>query len=219
MNQRHPMRTLLRTAAVLAAIALIGVCFAFARVSALSVRLMLLTLSAVPAAISGFLVYVAITASRLKKGGRNFFLYDRKQRRSITPDQLTPERISQRLLAYMALFRKHDRLYIPSLFDANGGAPEFFKPLFCYQLLGMLSSGADNDALCAFLEGGKELADVFTDYLTRAGEDELCREVQSYIARFDGKDAMGFGEYLKNKGDYLAERMLVYTRLHIHDFD
>ena len=145
--------------------------------------------------------------------------HDRKQRKNISPEELTAERISECLLRYMILFRQGKQLYLSALFDESGGAPEVFKPLFCYQLLGMLSSNAEDAQLRAFLSCGKELADAFSTYLGQAGEIALGRDLQTHIAAFDGTDIAPFRNYLQEKSDYLAERMLTYTKEHIHDFD
>ncbi len=218
MEQNRTARFFVRLAAILLALALLSVCFAIVKVQSIIGKILLFVAAALAVLLSAFLILLVILAKRAQKHRHNFFLYDRKMRGNMPTEELTVEHISNRLMSYMGLFRHHKQLYISTLFDESGGAPESFKPLFCYQLLGMLSVGAE-DQLCAFLEGGKELADIFSNYLTQAGEDELSRDVQSFIASYDGKTAASFGTYLRLKSDYLAERMLSYTKEHIHDFD
>ena len=60
------------------------------------------------------------------------------------------------------LFRQGKELYLSSLFDENGGAPEVFKPLFCYQTLGMMSVCEEDFRWKNFVSGGKEMADAFS---------------------------------------------------------
>ena len=219
MDRRDVERKMIRMAVVLIAIATLAACFAFVRIPMSLVRVIVLCLAAFPLVIALFLIYIVILGHAAGRQKRNFFLYDRRHRKNISPEDLTAERVSDCLMRYMALFRQGKQLYLSTLFDENGGAPEAFKPLFCYQLLGMLSGSAEDAQLCAFLACGKELADAFSTYLTLAGESAMGRDLQAYIAEFDGENVTPFRNYLHEKSDYLAERMLAYTKEHIHDFD
>lgn len=219
MDRRDVERKIIRIAVVLIAIAILSACFALVKIPQSFVRVIVLGLAAFPLAIALFLIYIVILGHAAGRQKRNFFLYDRNRGENIPTEELTVERISDCLVRYMALFRQGKQLYLSALFDASGGAPEVFKPLFCYQLLGMLSGNAEDAQLRAFLGCGKELADAFSTYLTAAGENALGRDLQAYIAAFDGNDVTPFRNYLREKGDYLAERMLSYTKEHIHDFD
>lgn len=219
MDRRDVERKMIRMAVVLIAISIVAACFALVKIPESFVRIIVLGLAAFPLAIALFLIYIVILGHAAGHQKRNFFLYDQQRRGNIPTEELTVERISNCLLRYMALFRQGKQLYLSALFDEAGGAPEVFKPLFCYQLLGMLSGNAEDAQLRAFLGCGKELADAFSTYLTVAGETALGRDLQAYIAAFDGNDVTPFRNYLREKGDYLAERMLSYTKEHIHDFD
>ena len=219
MNRKDVERRIIRIAVVLLAVAVVIACFAIVRLPFSLARLLLMSLAAIPFAISLFLVYIVVLGHLAGLQKRNFFLYDRKHHKNISPDDLTVERVSECLLRYMVLFRQGKQLYLSALFDESGGAPEVFKPLFCYQLLTMLSGNAEDAQLRAFLSCGKELADAFSTYLGQAGELTLGRELQNHIASFDGTDVAPFRNYLHEKSDYLAGRMLSYTKEHIHDFD
>lgn len=219
MDRKDIERKIIRMAVVLIAIATLAACFALVKIPMSLVRVIVLCLSAFPLAVALFLIYIVILGHTAGRRKRNFFLYDRRRGENISPEDLTVERVSDCLVRYMALFRHGKNLYLASLFDENGGAPEAFKPLFCYQLLGMLSGSAEDAQLCAFLACGKELADAFSTYLTLAGEAAIGRDLQAYIAEFDGENVTPFRNYLRDKSDYLAERMLAYTKEHIHDFD
>ena len=60
---------------------------------------------------------------------------------------------------------------------------------------------------------------VKSTYLAEAEEEELSREIQRHIAQYDGKNVSEFRTYLSQKSEYLAERMLAYTKKHIREFD
>lgn len=219
MDKNRVERNMLRLAVILAAVALILVCFALIQEVGLFWRVVLLVCAAIVLAPAGFLIYLLILGRRVMKGEHNFFLYDTKKRANIPIEELTSDIVSGRVVRYMALFQTRKRLYLSSLFDEEGGAPEIFKPLFCYQLLGMLSVTEGDEQLGAFLSCGKELADAFSTYLAEAEEEELSREIQRHIAQYDGKNVSEFRTYLSQKSEYLAERMLAYTKKHIREFD
>ena len=219
MERSHTERIIIRIVFALTALSVICTCFALVKLPLGIGRILLLCLAALPLALAIFLLYLLWLARRTAKGEHNFFLYDRHKRKNMPLEELTFQQVSDRLVSYMALFRRGKRLYLAALFDEEGGAPESFKPLFCYQLLGMLSVSEDDSQLCAFLHCGKELADALSTYLTLAGEEKMSRELQVLIAQFDGSDITPFRTYLRQNSDYLAEHMLAYTKENIRQFD
>ena len=219
MNRKDIERRIVRKVAVLLAIAFLLFCVAMVKIPFSFARILVLSLAGLPLAAALFLIYILILGHITAKQRHNFFLYDSMRKESISPEELTAKRVSECLLRYMMLFRHGKQLYLGALFDERGGAPEAFKPLFCYQLLGMLSGSAEDAQLRAFLSCGKELADAFSTYLTAAGEASLGRELQHHIASYDGNNVDSFRNYLQEQSDYLAERMLAYTKEHIHEFD
>ena len=219
MNQVQSERRLVRTAVVLLAVTLILVCIALARPLSILGKVLLLVGAALPFLAALFLFYLVILGRRYRHGEHNFFLYDPKTKKNRPVEELTFAHASDCLMRYMALFRKGKQLYLSSLFDEDGGAPEAFKPLFCYQLLGMLTAYDSDAPWHAFLSCGKELADALAVHLTRAHEEELARQIQCYFSSFDGEDVKPFRQYIPARSDALAESMLSYIRTHIHDFD
>ena len=212
MDQKNTERGLIRIAVVLFAISIILIALAITKISSLIAKIFLIILAIAPFLIGALLIYIIILARRYQKGEHNFFLYD-------TLEELTFAHVSNCVARYMTLFKNGKQLYLATLFEEEGGAPEVFKPLFCYQLLGMLTTNPNDEQWRAFLLCGKELADAFSTYLNQAEEEELARMVQYYIAEFDGQNVSPFRDYLCQKKDYLADRMLEYTRAHIREFD
>jgi hypothetical protein len=208
---------MLRTIAVLIAMTVVLAVGAFTWTDALLGRILLLCCAAFPLLMALLCVYLLILAHSRKDC--NYFLYDRKRKANMLQEELTVEHISERLVQYMMLFRKGKELYLASLFDEAGGAPEVFKPLFCYQILGMMSVCDEDLRWNNFVAGGKELADAFSTYLSQAGEGEMSRRMQYFIAQGMAGNTEEFRDYLREKSDYLAERMLEYTKAHIREFD
>ncbi len=218
MEKRSSARLFLRISAILVGIAIIVAAIAIVKVEHPVARVLLLVLAGIPFLLAAFLIYLVILSYRADKGEHNYFLYDRALKGNMPLEKLTSAHVSECILRYMALFRRGKQLYIANLFDEEGGAPEVFKPLFCYQLLGMMAVCTEKAQWNAFLEGGKELADVFSTYLLQEGEEELSREVQYHMAHAQG-DARSFQLYLQSKSEYLSHRMLEYTKKHLHEFD
>lgn len=218
MDQKNTERRLIRIAVLLFAVSIILVAIALTKISSLFVKILLIVLAAIPVLIGAFLIYIILLAKSYQKGEHNFFLYDRKIRKNRPIEELTFAHVSNCVARYMTLFKSGKQLYLATLFE-EGGAPEAFKPLFCYQLLGMLTSNPNDAQWRAFLLCGKELADAFSTYLNQADEEELARMVQYYIAEFDGQNVSPFRDYLSQKKDYLADRMLEYACTHIREFD
>lgn len=218
MNQNNSERRLLRLATVLLAVAILIVAYTFARVVSPLARILFLAAAALPFLFGVFLIYLVILSKRAAKGEHNYFLYDRSIKGNMPAEQLTSAHVVERTLRYMSLFRRGKQLYINALFDEKGGAPEAFKPLFCYQLLGMMSVCTEQAQWEAFLEGGKELADIFATYLSSAGDEELNRNVRFYMAQ-PNCDVEEFRAYLETQSEHLSNQMLAYTKEHLHEFD
>ncbi len=217
MDQHHSERYLLRFAAVLIAVSILLLAVANAKISSPIHRMVLTVTAAIPFLFGIFFIYLVILSKRASKREHNYFLYDRTIKGNISPSQLTATQVADRTVSYMALFRKGRQLYIRALFESDGGAPEAFKPLFCYQLLKIMSTCKEPKQWSAFLEGGKELADIFSAYLTQEDED-LNRHVQFYMAQ-EHCNAEDFRAYLESQNTYLSDRMLTYTKEHLHEFD
>lgn len=217
MDQKQSDRMMLRAVAVLVALTVILVVGAFKWTDAIWGRIVLLCCAAFPLLVALLCIYLMILAH--SKREYNYFLYDKKRKGNMPQEELTVDHVSDCLVRYMMLFRQGKELYLSSLFDENGGAPEVFKPLFCYQTLGMMSVCEEDFRWKNFVSGGKEMADAFSSYLSAAGDEELGRRIQYYIATSDHGSMAEFRDYLREKSDYLAERMLAYTREHIREFD
>ena len=210
-------RIILRSAAVLTAVSVIFIAFALTKVESLLWKILWVAVAAVPFVLALLLIYLVILAHRRRDC--NYFLYDYRRKANMPLEELTVDHVSDCLVRYMMLFRKGKELYLASLFDEAGGAPEAFKPLFCYQILGMMSVCEEDLRWKNFVAGGKELADAFSTYLSQAGEEEMSRRMQYFIAQGMAGNTEEFRSYLREKSDYLAERMLEYTKAHIREFD
>lgn len=212
-------RRISNVGAVLIAVAIIGVCFAIAKVDDLTIKIIVAVVACCIGAIGAFLMIIAAVGSREAGREDNFFLYNKKTKTNIDVSELTVSEVRGRLTSLMASYKHRGKLYIGDLFDERMRIPEHFKPLFCYELLCELSdeNGADAEA---FLSFGNECAEVFIKYLSQSGDYEIAAKVRGYILDFSNgkKNADEFREYISSKKTFLEERMLRYAVNNIKKF-
>lgn len=219
MDQRGAERRIFRTAFLLLLLSALIVVLAFAKVEPLYARVGLLVFAALPLLSAlGMLrmVWYARTAARER---RNFFLYDPRLRCNRDPSELQLEEVMDRTYRYMSMFRQGREFYLARLFDAEGGAPEVFKPLFCYQLFQLLILCDEPARWDAFLACGKEMADTFDAYLGGENEDELCRTLQTAVARYPAEGSDAFRRYLMPQRERFNEKIMSYVQRHLKEFE
>lgn len=215
-------RRLSNFGAILIAAAIVGVCFAIAKIESSSIKIVVAAISAAVGLIGIFLMIVAGVGSRVspeRPAKNNFFLYNRKERQNIEISELTVHLIRDKLTAYMSSFKHRGKLYIGDLFDERSQIPDHFKPLFCYELLCEISdeNGADAET---FLSFGYECAEIFSKYLSQNEDYSLAMDVKTYILDFaSGKSNVEeFKSYLTSKKQYIENKMLDYTKSNIKKF-
>ena len=207
--------------AILIAVAIIGVCFAIAKIDDMTIKIIVAAISGIIGIVGAFIMI--IVAIGLKGEGaaqkNNFFLYNKKKKQDMPLSELTVPEIRERLTAFMASFKHRGKLYIGDLFDERQRIPEHFKILFCYELLCEIGDerGADPEI---FLSFGHECGEIFYRYLSKNGDHELGLKVKTFILDFgEGKENVAeFKSFILSKKQYLEEKMLDYTLNNIKKF-
>ena len=208
-----------RFGAVLLAVAVVMACFAYAKAENPAVRVILFVLSGILAAIGLFVIVVVALGARMEKNKTNYFLYDQKTKQNIAPSELTVGEIRERITRYMAVFKRRGKLYIGELFELSV-IPEYYKPLFCYELLCQIAEEG-NEKAEIFLSYGAECSRIFDRYLSSTEDYELVRQIHSYMYEFasEKKEAKArFARYLEAQKQYIEDRMLQYTLQNIDKF-
>ena len=219
MEQRDMERRLLRTAFLLLLLSGLLVALSLARVESLGLRIALWVFAALPLLFSLGLFRMVWLANVTRREGRNFFLYDPRLRGNRDPSELELDEVMDRTFRYMSTFRQGRQFYLARLFDEEGGAPEVFKPLFCYQLFQLLILCDAQERWDAFLSCGKELADTFDAYLAKEEEDELCRRLQVAVACYPEEGSAAFRAYLLPLREHFNEKIMSYVQRHLHEFE
>ena len=211
---------IVKIASVGIAIAIVLACYSYTKVVDSLTRMALYIVASLIAAVAMLFIMGAITLSRAEKNKKNFFLYDRKKKADIPLSDLNVKIVRDKLLDFMAIFKRRGKLYIADLFDENPNIPECFKPLFCYEILYELASDEGMDA-SAFLNFGGECADVFSKYLRENGDYELANRLRSFILEHseENNNTESFKEYIKAKKEHISDKMLGYAVKNIEKFN
>ncbi|MBQ8409734.1 MAG: hypothetical protein IJY39_12820 [Clostridia bacterium] len=207
-----------RFGAILIAVAIILFCFSYTKITQSFLQIVLYVLSGLLAAIGLFIITVITLGARMEKHKTNFFLYNKKTKQTIPPAELTVQEARQRITEYMSAFKRRGKLYVGELFDIPM-IPEYFKPLFCYELLCQIAEEGEEKAEL-FLSYGAECSEIFAKYLMQTDDYELARLIRGYVHEFSEKREIkhSFAGYLHEHKAQLEEKMLRYIVDNIDKF-
>ena len=212
-------RRLSNVGAILIGAAIIGICFAIARMDNEGIKVAIIAGAGIVGVAGIFLMIIAYVGASETRNKHNFFLYNKKKKQDMAIGELTVSEIRNRLTSFMASYKHRGKLYIGDLFDERQMIPEHFKILFCYELLCEIGDekGADPEV---FLSFGHECGEIFYRYLSKNGDHELGLKIKTYILEFgEGKENVDeFKGFILSKKQYLEEKMLNYTVDNIQKF-
>ena len=213
-------RRLSNFGAILIGVAVIGVCFAIAKLDDEFYKMVTIGVSSLVGIIGIFLMIVSAVGAKTDFSERNYFLYNKKKKKEMPVSELTANIVRARTSAFMDSFKHRGKLYIGDLFSDRVKIAEEFRVLFCYEILCEIGDGNGTDPK-TFLSFGKECADIFYKYLARNDDRELGVEIQKYFALFskENDNSEEFKSFIASKKQYLEEKMLKYTVENIHKFN
>ena len=205
--------------AILIAAAIIGVCFAIAKIDQEVAKIAVIVFSSLVGVVGVFLMIIAAVGASESEPRHNFFLYNKKKKQDMAINELTVSLIREKLAAFMASFKHRGKLYIGDLFDERQRIPEPVKILFCYELLCEIGDDKGADP-AIFLSFGHECGEIFYKYLAENGDHELGLKIKTYILEFgEGKEnVQEFKGYILSKKQYLEAKMLQFTVNNIQKF-
>lgn len=211
---------LIKIASVGIAGAIIFACYAYTQLEDAALQMTVYIISSFISTAAGIFILGALAIGREEKNRHNFFLYDRKSKSEIPVSALTISRVREKLLEFMSIFKRRGKLYVGDLFDDNPNIPEYFKPLFCYEILYEIATNDGIDA-SAFLGFGSECADIFTRYLRENEDYGFATALRTFIFDFSAENdnSDSFKDYMKTKKEHIEEKMLGYTVKNIEKFN
>ena len=201
--------------------AIVLACYAYTQIDDAVTQTALYCIASFISTIAGLFIFGAASIGRAEKNRKNFFLYDRKKKMEIEPSELTVATVRERLLDFMAIFKRRGKLYIGDLFDERARIPEHFKTLFCYEILYELAIDDGGMDAGAFLSFGNECADIFAKYLRQNGDYELATSIRGFICDYSGENSnsASFKDFMRTKKEHIEKKMLEYTRENITKFN
>lgn len=219
-NNLTPSERIIRIASVMLAISVAGIIFALVRVESVPLRIAILIAAGASSTFALLLILLVIYTKSAEKHKRNYFLYDRKQKREMPVESITFELVRSRVLDYMMMFKRGKRLYVGELFEKTPEQLVAIKPLLCYELLYELSESKDVGACKIFLGYGSECLKIFSDHLMNIRDFELCEKLTEFFSKFGGgEDVSGdFCEYISEQRSHIQSSMMSYTRDNIEKF-
>ena len=211
---------LIKIASVGVAGAIVLACYSYTQIEDAILQTVLYGAASLVAVVSGLIILGTVSLGREMGSGRNFFLYDHRQKKDIAVKDLTLDRVRTKLREFMSVFKHKGKLYVGELFDDNPHIPEHFKPLFCYEILCELASGDGGVDANAFLGFGRECADIFSKYLRENRDYELATALNGFFCDYspENNNSESFRQYLKTQKEHIEEKMLSYTVENIEKF-
>ena len=212
-------RRLSNVGAILIGAAIIGICFAIARMDNEGIKVAIIAFSGIVGAIGIFLMIIAYVGASEMRNKHNFFLYNKKKKQDMAIGELTVSEIRNRLTAFMSSYKHRGKLYIGDLFDERQRIPEPYKTLFCYEILCEIGDERGADP-AVFLSFGHECGEIFYRYLAQNGDHEIGLKIKTYILEFgEGKEnVQEFKDFILAKKQYLEAKMLQFTVNNIQKF-
>ena len=149
-----------------------------------------------------------IFLATLQTGKENFFLYDRKTKTSIPVEQLTWERVEERLIGCFSYYFRNGR-------RANA-MPEVLRPLFLPFFLLQFKDGKKEDVDRLFTENKEMLDSAVLSLNTLHLEDE-GRRLMYHFGSYRG-DPEPFRSFILASETKIQGKMLDYIKEHIDEF-
>jgi hypothetical protein len=154
----------------------------------------------------------------------NFFLYDPKTGRNITPEDLDFDRINSRMSYFMTtLTTSVERLWTDNAlgtvpvdrFGING----IYRPLAAYKMLYDLTEFDSPDGWRLFLNATPATITALGDALRENGEDTMVATlIKAYNSASSGDDFEWLRDFLMGNKPYLSRRMTGYVRKNLDWF-
>ena len=156
-----------------------------------------------------------------RKEDQNFFLYDGQAEQNIPTDQLTRQRVLERMTYFIGeLASSPEMLWSGNVLEWTGkfGPRGIFKPLVAYKMLYDLGMQSPNSPYWDYLANASDEAlGILCASLERADEKKFVRAFR-LIMESEPKPGPQMKEFLNKNTDYLAGRMLSYTKRNIDCF-
>ena len=148
-----------------------------------------------------------IFAATLNTAPRNLFLYDRETKADIPVEELTWERIDERLAGCFAYYFVNRRRL--------AAMPGVLHPLFLPFYLLQFGEAEDSDV--DRLLKNKEMVDSASHALSTLGLDDDGRQLLYHFGSYES-DTAPFRAFLASASPRIREKITDYVKTHVHEF-
>ncbi len=215
-----PTERLIRIGSVMVALAIVGICFAIARVEDVIIKIAIISLSGMLIFIGGLCIASVAYLKYHETHKKNYILYDKKIKADIPLEQVNFELVRGKVIDYMSVFRRGKQLYVGELFVDTPWTIEGMKTLVCYELLYELAQKKDIAGCKTFLGYGAECSGIFSKYLMENRDFDLSANVAKFFTEYaQNKDAAGeFCEYIETQKGHIEKRVVEYVKANPEKF-
>lgn len=210
----RPTEKLVRVGSVMIALAIAGICFAIARVDEFIIKIVIFGVSGMLIFFGGLFIASVAYLKHHETHKKNYILYDKKTKADISPEQVTFELVRGKVLDYMSVFKRGNKLYVGELFVDTLWSIEGMKTLVCYELLYELAAKRDIAGCKNFLGYGAECSGIFSKYLMENRDFDLSASVAKYFTEYTyNKDsAKDFCEYIDTQKAHIEKRVVEFVK-------
>ena len=152
----------------------------------------------------------------------NFFLYDQTEKKNIPLDELTFEKVNERMEFYLSLISDSDEELwqgtVLSKSDGSFGRQEVYRPLVAYKMLHDLAE-ADDEVRWALIEQAEiTTMRLLTRALKQGGDAEMAQALVDLYKGDNVEEGENIRDFLVGNLKYLRSRMLRYVKQHLDYF-
>lgn len=152
----------------------------------------------------------------------NFFLYDQTEKKNIPLDELTFEKVDERMEFYLSLISDSDEELwqgtVLSKSDGSFGRQEVYRPLVAYKMLYDLAA-ADDEVRWALIEQAEiTTMRLLTRALKQGGDAEMAQALVDLYKGDNVEEGENIRDFLVGNLKYLRSRMLRYVKQHLDYF-
>lgn len=154
----------------------------------------------------------------------NFFLYDPKSDRNLPIEDLTFDRVNNRMSYFLTtLSTSQEKLWEEDTLSDNGtgrfGVQDVFRPLTAYKMLYDLVELDRPEGWALFLCATPASMEALLDALEENGEDTMAKTLHNAYTSASGRDDYEWlRDFLMGNAKYIRRRMLSYVQKNIEWF-
>ncbi len=198
-----------------AALALVCFIFACTVKSKISVLLHILWVLAL---LGG--IYLLYATNKAKEERVNYFLYDRRRKKKVSPENVTFDLINDNLTFYLATYiKKPVELWcgFPKSLYIQTQAEELYLPMIAYRMLYELSLREDEEILQRFVAAREKTVSFVCHILRVAGDEEMAALILKMKREPEAEAKHIVAFFQKNKAVFEG-RMVHFVKTHPDGF-